>query len=199
MELEELKKQWQKADHQPPLNNQNIMEILQHKSTGPLAALKKAYRKQILAMTLVPLFILATNLQHIEKTLSSALFWFYILFCISVILFARRSYQLVQKMEGQDGAVRSNLEQQINLLEKRQYQNLVGIRLALLFFILLVEVLPYFQDFRMLHTWHNLSPFIRAGAYLTLFLFQFFISRVVGRRKFGQHIDHLKALVQQMQ
>jgi hypothetical protein len=165
MELEELKNQWKKADHQQYINNQNIMDILQHKSTGPLAALKKAYRKQILAMTLVPIFILATNLQHIDKTLSSALFWFYILFCIGVILFARRSYTLVQKMEGLDVAVRSNLEQQIILLEKRQQQNLVGIRIAMLFFIVLLEILPYFQDFDMLHTWHNLPVFIRLGAY----------------------------------
>jgi hypothetical protein len=85
------------------------------------------------------------------------------------------------------------------LLETRLRQNLIGIRVALLFFIVLTEVLPYFQHFRMLNTWHSLSPFIRFGAYAALFLFQYFVSRTVSQRKFGQHIAHLKELVKQMQ
>jgi len=198
MELDELKQQWNQSDIQKP-KNQNIMELIHHKSHGPVAELKRSFRKQMIAMVAVPIAIVATNLQHIDKTLSSALFWFYILFCIGVILFARNNYTLVKKMEGMDGAVKSNLEQQIFLLETRLKQNLIGIRIALLFFIVLVEVLPYFQHFRMLNTWHSLSPFIRFGAYTALFLFQFFVSRVVSQRKFGQHIAHLKELVKQMQ
>jgi len=98
-----------------------------------------------------------------------------------------------------DGVVKSNLEQQIYLLETRLKQNLVGIRVALVFFIVLTEILPYFQDFKMLNTWHSLSPFFRFGAYAALLLFQYFITRVVIRRKFGQHIAYLKELVRQMQ
>jgi hypothetical protein len=94
--------------------------------------------------------------------------------------------------------VKSNLEQQIALLETRLRQNLIGIRIALLFFIVLVELLPYFQNFSMLNKWHSLSPFIRFGAYAALFLFQYFLSRRVSHRKFGQHIAYLKELVQQM-
>jgi hypothetical protein len=153
----------------------------------------------MIAMTVVPIAIIGTNLQHIDKTFSSALFWFYILFCISVIIFARLNYSLVEKMQGMDGMVKSNLEQQITLLESRLRQNLVGIRVALLFFVVLTEVFPYFQNFHMLNTWHSLSPFTRFGAYAALFLFQYFLSRRVSRQKFGRHIDHLKRLVMQMQ
>jgi hypothetical protein len=102
-------------------------------------------------------------------------------------------------MEGMDGMVKSNLEQQIFLLETRLKQNIIGIRIALLFFIVLTEILPYFQNFRMLNTWHSLSPFIRFGAYTALLLFQYFVSRSVSQRKFGNHIAHLKELVNQMQ
>lgn len=164
-----------------------------------MAALKKAYQKQMMAMTLVAVFIVVTNLQHIDKTLTSALFWFYMLFGVGVVLFARRSYQLVEQMEGMDGAVKANLEKQIALLETRQRQNLIGIRVALLFFILLVEILPYFQYFHMLYTWTHLPLLTRLWAYLALFLFQYFISYRVSRRRFGQHIDRLKDLVQKMQ
>jgi hypothetical protein len=199
MELDDLKHQWQQANKIKQPKNQDIMELIQQKSHGPVAELKKSFRKQMIAMTVVPIAILATNLQHIDKTLSSALFWFYILFCIGVIVFARLNYTLVKKMESMDGVVKSNLEQQVFLLETRLKQNLIGIRIALLFFIVLTEVLPYFQNFHMLNTWHSLSPFIRFGAYAALFLFQYVISRTVSQRKFGQHIAHLKQLIKQMQ
>lgn len=199
MELDDLKSQWKQADNTQKPINQNIMELIHHKSKSPIAALKKSYRTQMIAMAAMPFFILATNLQHIERTLSSALFWFYILFCIGIIVFARLNYGVVKKMEAMDGAVKANLEQQLLLLERRQRQNLIGIRIALLFFIFLTEVLPYFQQFRMLNTWHSLSPFIRYGVYAALFLFQYFISRNVSQRKFGQHIVRLKELVKQLQ
>ena len=199
MELDDLKSEWKQVSKTEQLKNQNIMELIQHKSRGPVAALKKSFKRQMIAMMVVPVAIIATNLQHIDKTFSSALFWCYIVFCIGVIVFARINYGVVKRMERIDGAVKSNLEQQIRLLERRLQQNLTGIRIALLFFIVLTEVLPYFQDFRMLNTWHSLSPFIRFGAYTGLFLFQYIISRVVSQRKFGQHIERLKALAREME
>ena len=198
MELDDLKQHWKEADKVQTLKNKNIMDMIQHKSYGPLAELKKSFKRQMIAMTVVPIAIIGTNLEHIDKTLTSALFWFYILFCFGVIIFARFNYAMVKKMENMDGMVKSNLEQQIVILETRLQQNIIGIRVALLFFIVLTEVLPYFQDFRMLNKWHSLSPFIRFGAYAALLLFQYFLSRRLSQRKFGQHIDYLKELVQQM-
>ena len=198
MELDELKSHWKQADIAQKLKNQDIMELIQNKSHGPVAELKRSFRKQVIAMTVVPVMILATNLQHIDKTLTSALFWFYIVFCIAVIIFARLNYTLVKKLEGMDGMLKSNLEEQIVILETRLKQNLIGIRVGLLLFIALTEVLPYFQHFRMLNTWHSLSPFIRFGAYAALFLFQYFVSRRVSYIRFGKHIAYLKALLREM-
>lgn len=199
MELDDLKDHWKQADKIEILQQSNTMEIIQHKNTGPLAALKRGFKIRIIAMTAVTIFILATNLQHLDKTLSSVLFWFYILFCISVIIFARLNYGRVKKMQQMDAGVKSNLEQQIFILEKGVRQNLMGIRMALVLFIILIEVLPYFQHFRMLNTWHSLSPYTRYGAYTALFLFQFFVTRILTRRKFVKHIDHLKEFVKEMQ
>ena len=150
-------------------------------------------------MIVVPIAIVATNMPNIDKMLSSVLFWCYIIFCIGVVIFARLNYAVVKKMEVMDGMVKSNLEQQISILETRLRQNIIGIRVTLLFFIILTEILPYFQDFKMLNTWHALSPFIRFGVYTLLFLFQYFLSRGVTDQKFGRHIAHLKELVKEMQ
>jgi hypothetical protein len=199
MELDELKQQWQQGNELQKLKNQDIMELIKNRSNGPVAALKKSFKKQMLAMVIVPFAILATNLPNIDKTLTSALFWFYIVFCVGVIIFARLNFGVVKKMERMDGKVKLNLEQQIAILETRIRQNIIGVRAALLFFIVLTEILPYFQNFRMLNKWHALSPFVRYAAYAALFLFQYFVSRRVSHRKFGQHISHLKQLVEQME
>src|SRR4051794_3653857 len=131
MELDDLKKTWK----QTPVKNINtdIMEILQHKSYGPVAALKRTFRKQIVLMFLLPFFLLATNADNILGVLTSILFWSYVAFCISIIVFAYYNYRIVNKMEGMDAMVKTNLEQQINSLEKRANWEVVSLRAVLLF------------------------------------------------------------------
>ena len=199
MELDDLKQQWKQSENIHQSKNSNIMDIIRHKSNGPLAELKRSYRWQMAMMAVMPVFIITTNISHIDKTLSSALFWFYIVFCTGVILFARMNYNTVKKMEGQDSMVKSKLEEQIALLEKRQRQKLTGIRVAMLFFILLLEVLPYLQHFTMLNKWHALSPFIRFGGYAALVLWQYWVTRRVSQANFGKSIARLKELVKEMQ
>ena len=49
MELEDLKQTWKETTI---IKNKNtdIMDIMKHKSYGPIAALKREFRKQIVAM-----------------------------------------------------------------------------------------------------------------------------------------------------
>lgn len=199
MELDELKNEWKQTDKTQKPKNQNIMELIQNKSNGPIAELKRSFKNQIIGMTVLPIAYIAANLEHIDKTFVSALFWFFIMFCVSVIIFARLNYAIVEKMEGMDGKVKLNLEQQIVILETRIRQKLIGIHTAFLLFIGLLEVLPYFQNFQMLNKWHSLSPFIRFGAYSALFLYQYFVTRMGSRRGSEQHLANLKELVKQMQ
>lgn len=198
MELDELKQQWKQADTIQQVNNNDIMEIIRKKDNGPIAALKRSFKMRIAMMIVVANSIIITNMHQLDKTFSSILFWAYILFVIGVVLFARLSYNTAKKMEQMDSTIKANLEQQVALLEKRVRQNLTGIRIALLFFIILLEVAPYLQYFRMLHKWHSLSPLIRFGGYALLLLFQYVVSRQISRRNHDPHIARLKELVEQM-
>jgi hypothetical protein len=197
MELDDLKQHWKQT---PVPNNTktDIMKMIQHKSYGPVAALKREFRKQMIVMALLPLFLLVTTVDDPAKAFTSVLFWSYVAFCLGVVVFAYRNYQIADKMQDMDGAVRSNLEQQITVLEKRLQWKLIGLRLAMLFFILLLEVTPYFQHYRMLDKWHALSPVIRFGAYGAFLLLQYFTNRAMVKRKFGNHLSYLKELVNEM-
>src|SRR5438874_13367205 len=98
MELDDLKKDWNNI----PINknkNKEIMEIIHLKSYGPVAALKREFRKQMLVMLILPVFLLVTNFDDISKALTSVLFWSYVVFCIGVVVFAYRNYQIARKME----------------------------------------------------------------------------------------------------
>ena len=108
------------------------------------------------------------------------------------------NYRIVEKMGRMDGKVLSNLEQQIDLLETRLRWKLIGLRVILLFFIALVEIVPHFQHYRMLDKWNSLSPLIRLGTYAAFLVLQYFLSKMVSERKFGGHINYLKSLMKEM-
>ena len=199
MEIDDFKQTWKHSDKNHKPSNQNIMDLIQHKSYGPVAALKRGYKKQMRIMLILPLLILSTNLNHIDKALSSILFWSYVVFCFSAVFYAWYNYRIVSKMDVMDRMVKSNLEQQISILDARMRWNIIGLRVALLFFIALTEVLPYIQHYSMLDKWHSLSPFIRYGVYIALLAIQYVVSRPLLHRKFGQHITYLKQLVNEMQ
>jgi hypothetical protein len=198
MELDDLKQSW-KQNNTKQTTNTDIMELIQHKSYGPIAALKREFKRQMRIFVFIPALLIMTNAKDFPAVLYSVLFWAYIVFCLGVIVFSFYNYRIVEKMENMDGMVRTNLQKQVDLLETRLNWNQIGIRIALLVFIALTEILPYFQHYRMLDKWHSLNPFIRFGSYAALLLLQYFIGRWNCDRKFGAHIRHLKTLIKEMQ
>jgi len=198
MELDDLKQTWKQANIQKDKNT-DIMDLMKHKSYGPIAALKREFRKQIIVMALLPLFLLFTTIDDLSQIFSNVLFWSYVAFCLGMVVFASANYRIVDKMGRMDRMVRLNLEQQIDLLEKRLKWKIVALRITLLFFIALLEIVPFFQHYRMLDKWHSLSPVIRFASYAALLVLQYFLSRIVSERKFGAHVKYLKALMNEMQ
>ena len=197
MELDDLKQSWKITPVK--IKNTDIMELIQHKSYGPIATLKKEFRKQIVLMCLMPVLLILTNLNNIEHTLTSILFWAYVLFCMAIVISSFFSYNIVKKMSENNGNVKSNLEQQINVLEKRLSWKIKGVRIVTVFFIILLEIVPSFQHYSMLDKWHSLPFLIRFGSYTLLLVLQYFASRKVCDRKFGSHLRYLRGLVSEME
>lgn len=198
MELDDLKQTWQQSQS-AKTSNTNIMELIQHKSYGPVASLKKAFRKQILLMIIVPVIIVFNNAGDFNSAVHSVILWCYIAFCIGVIIFSYYNYRTVSKMDSMDNLLKANLEQQVDLLETRMKWKKTGLTIALAFFILLTEIVPYFQHYRMLDKWHSLTPAIRYLIYAALFVLQYFANTWVNERRYGRHLKYLKDLVNEMQ
>jgi hypothetical protein len=197
MELDDLKETWNQI---PVKSNKHIdiMEMIQHKSYGPVAAMKRVFKKQMTVMAIIPLLLVATNLNNPGIVFSSIMFWCYVVFCISVIVFSYYNYRLVRKMENMDRIVKANLEQQIQLLERRKKLELIGMRGVLVFFIILAEVVPYLQHYRMLDLWHSLPPVVRISAYALLLCLQYFTNRMISQRNIGVPLARLKQLMNEI-
>jgi len=199
MELDDLKQAWKQQKPITTSKNTDIMDLIQHKTYGPVSALKKAFNKQMRFMAILPLLILVTNLDDVQKVLTNILFWSYIAFCAGIVVYSWFNYRLVKQMEGMDKMVKPHLRQQIDMLETRISRQIIGIRIVAVYFIVLLEVLPYIQHIRMLDKWHSLSPFIRFTVYAMFLALQYFTSRSVLNRKFGRHLTYLKSLVMEME
>jgi hypothetical protein len=198
MELDELKQAWKQTEIINQTQNQNIMEMMQQSSTGPVAALKKAFRKQYRLIIIMALFVL-TNLTHGFTSTNYIMFFSYAVFCAGLAYFFYRNYQMVHSIESMHGMVKNTISQQITSLESRLKMHMISVRIALLVFIALTEVLPYFQHGRVLDKWHAAPLFLRILVYVSLIVFQYFVSRSFSKRKFGQHLEHLKELIVQLQ
>jgi hypothetical protein len=198
MELDDLKQSWKETPVPTPANK-NIMEMIQHKSYGPVAALKRGFRKQMIIMALMPLILLLTNASDISKPLTSVLYWSYVVVAIGVILVAYYNYRIADKMQDMNGMVKANLGQQVSILQKMLRWKIIGLRIVFIFFIVLLEVLPYFQHYRMLDKWHSLPMLTRYAVYLGFLLFQYVMSPIILQRKFGRHLTYLQSLVKEME
>jgi hypothetical protein len=43
------------------------MELVQHKTNGPISVLQRSFRKQITLMVAMPIAIIAINLQYVDQ------------------------------------------------------------------------------------------------------------------------------------
>ncbi len=196
--MNELKQAWKNTTDMHQQQPENIMEMIQHDSTGPVAALKKAFRKQYRFIIIIA-FIVLNNITHSFTEINYLFFFSYVIFCGLLACFFYQNYRMIRRIEKMDGLIKATVQQQITLLESRLKIHLAAVRIALLFFITLTEVLPYFQHGRMLDKWHAVSPYIRVLVYVSVIALQYFISRGLSNRKFGRHLRHLKDLVVQLQ
>ena len=175
------------------------MEFIQQPQYGPVAALKKEFRKQIALMILAMAFISMTTIKEISDLRNNILFWSYMAFLVGAIIFHILNYRIARQMEIMNGDVRSNLQKQIDILETRLRWKRIVLPLVTLFFVVLVEILPYYQHFRMLDKWHAVPVMARIGSYAGILLLQFFANRWVTWKKFGSHLDYLKKLLKEME
>lgn len=194
MELDELKNKWQQVNEGSNPNKFDLKNIFnRNKGRTPLESLKRNFRKRIVAFMLV--FVLFLYTFREKDLFNNVFFLWYLVVAIFLSIFFFINYRLVQKIEHSDSSLKDHIKAQVNSLETRMRWYRVFTRIAIIFFIVLLEAVPLFSNERMVQKWHAVPVAIRIGSYALLLSFQHFAGKLIARRRYGQHLERMKQIL----
>jgi hypothetical protein len=193
MDLDQLKQRWQQTDTHESTQGNNLRSLLRGRDRGPVAALKRNFRRQIIILLLV--FALFLHELRDRQIFHNVFFDWYLVCGLSLCIFFYVNLRLVKKLERTDEALTDHIKNEVAVLEKRMRWHRIFTRIAIVSLIALLEILPFFSSERMLQKWHAVEPVIRIAAYAALLLFQYYVGRFIARRRYGQHLDRLKKIL----
>ena len=200
MELEKLKELWDDLGNSSlPINEEQLNRILSNRSRRPIALIKRNLKLEVLFVILSYGFIIWL----ISNQVDSNLYYFDIillilagmLFCI----YAFYKYKLLNKMECVACEVKSNLNIQLNSLEKLVKLYFKVGNIGVMFIYLIAGAISYIE------TKGEVVPFPQA---LELILFlsigfilaiiNYYLSRWYLFNLYGKHIKKLKNILHEM-
>jgi phosphoglycerol transferase MdoB-like AlkP superfamily enzyme len=198
MELEDLKNTWKQGPKKEQKTT-NIMEMIHQRSRGPLASLKKQFKRGLIFTPILILLLIVESVTIVDSIPGRILVLLVIIAIVAALPGMYYNYQLISKMEATPMPVIENLKEYIGILERRIRKGFVVQMLFTLLLIVLVEVLPLFyhdsQDLNQLHAHH---PLVRFAIYIFGAGYLYFICRWSYRRNFARKIKPLKELLDTM-
>ena len=194
MELDELKKSWQRFGEKMKAPQKDIQELIKNRSEQPLAKLKRRFRKGMLLMPAIASIVII-QFSHNNDFASHVLVWYLLCFCAIMLVYFYVNYRLVSKMESNESDVHSNLLRQTKLLTQLLQFRLLLMRGAVALFFALVELMMYFRHGGGYESWHARPVIYRLLVYVGTFIFFFFFTRIAMNHRYRKNIRHLQDLV----
>ena len=194
MELDELKKSWQRFGEKMKAPQKDIQELIKNRSEQPLAKLKRRFRKGMLLMPAIASIVII-QFSHKSDFASHVLVRYLLCFCAIMLVYFYVNYRLVSKMESNESDVHSNLLRQTKLLTQLLQFRLLLMRGAVVLFFALVELMMYFRHGDGYESWHARPVIYRLIVYAGTFIFFFFFTRIAMNHRYRKNIRHLQDLV----
>lgn len=208
MELDSLKEIWKDAEAKQPatLADEEIMAMLNKSSSNPVSKMK---RNVLIETILIIVLFGAVAIYYFIafKGKFSSIAWVYVVTAAIFTFYYYRKWKLLHNMQCIACQVRSNLKKQVNTLERyiRFYffwgtamVPIIFIFLGLLFYYKFPEgsLPPVFPAPSAITT----TTWIAWLGFLILFtLVAWYGNRYYIKRLYGQHIQQLKRLLEQME
>jgi len=197
MELDELKELADSTtNNYTPLNN-NIMELISHKSQGALAQLAQKIKMglfpfPIIAVLFAAMFI--TNSQAFHSLLNWMLLGILFIEFINLLF----NYGLVKKLQDPSGSTKENLIAKINRLQrsfKRQFLITFCLYAAM---AIVLEITMYHHADANFSGWFTTPMVLRISLYAVFLVIQFMLKKYFYKKQFGKHLEELEHLFQQL-
>ena len=200
MELEKLKELWDNSSNASlPMNAEGLSQILNNSTRGPIASIKRNLTIEVLLVILLYGIIIWLISNHVDSTI---LYFDIILLGVAGILFlvyAFYKYNLLNKMECLACEVKSNLNLQLNSLEKLVKLYFKVGNIGVVFVYLIAGAISYLEakgDIVQFPNALELIIFLSIG--LILGIINYYISRWYIFNLYGKHIQKLKNILYEM-
>jgi hypothetical protein len=200
MELDDLKELWKESNNSSLLNNEeDLRQILSHRSRSPIAIMKRNLKLEVLFVILFYSFIIWLISNQVD---SNILYFGILLLILAGMLFciyAFYKYKLLYKMECVACEVKSNLNLQLNSLEKlvKLYFKLGNI--GVVFVYLIAGAISYIEaEGDKVHFPQVLELIIFLSIGVILAIINYYSSRWYIFNLYGKHIQKLKNIIYEM-
>ncbi|MEP6675003.1 MAG: hypothetical protein ABJA78_07605 [Ferruginibacter sp.] len=197
MELENLKSLLNESalkDHATKKNN--IMELIQNKSKGPLAALEAKLKWNFYLFPVFIIFIIdfIKKPEHIHRPS----IWMVIILLFVTFCDFTYNYFIVKSIQRKDATVTGSMLKQIRKLEAsfKWHNNFLKIYLVII--VVLLEIIMFYHIEKDFEPWYAVSIWIRIVVYIPLIAVADFFNRSSFQKQYGQHLANLKKLAAQL-
>jgi hypothetical protein len=198
MELDDLKNSWKnKTENSTETSKNEIMEMIQHKSYGPLASLKEKLIRQVAIIPFVYAILIWKVIDKPELQRDPFFGLFITVILIGSVFFAIAYWKLEQiRTEGSN--VKSSLEVQAVSLHKIFTGYRISAFLGVVAIGVFLEVFHNQGTALLMQEWYDVPIAARIAVYAMLIVIGFFAAGMTYRQQFGQHIQKLRELTRQL-
>jgi hypothetical protein len=200
MELEKLKELWDGSTNSSiPMNEEDLNQILKKRSRRPIALIKRNLKLEVLFVFLLYGFIIWLILNQVD---SDFLYFDIILLLVAGILFfiyAFYKYKLLNKLECVTCEVKSNLNLQLNSLEKLVNLYFKVGNIGVIFVYIIAGTISYIEAKGETVSFpHHIEMMIFLAIGAVMFIINYFFSRWYLFTLYGKHIQKLKNIIYEM-
>ncbi len=197
MELDDLKKMVDiSTNNYEPINN-NIMELISHKSQSPLSRLEQKIKIGLVPFPIAALLFSAmfiNNLQARHSILQWMLLGILFIEFISLLF----SYGLVKKLLDPSGSTRENLVSKMNII-KRSFKSQFLISLcSYAALAVALEITMYYHADANFSTWFETPILLRITCYIAFLIFQLILKKHFYKKQFSGLLEELNNLIRQL-
>jgi len=200
MELEKLKELWDDSNNSSlSINEEGLSKILNQSSRRPIALIKRNLKLEVLFVILLYGFLIWLILNQVD---SNILYVDIILLVLAGILFCVYAFyknKLLNKMECVGCEVKSNLNLQLNSLEKLVKLYFKVGNIGIVFVYLIAGAISFLEakDDKVQFP-HALEIIIFFSIGLIIAIINYYISRWYIFNLYGKHIQKLKNILYEM-
>jgi len=204
MELDQLKKIWQQ-EPSATKEDQQLLQLLRKRSNNPIARMKRNLLFELIAIVALYGATIVYYAYAFHGTMSEVS-WFMVVIALSFLLYYYMKNRLLNKMECVACQVKSNLQRQVNTLEKYvKFYLIVGTALApitIIFFGWLFYIKFPAKTNSIFYLSGNYAWWQTTFAWLIFFIVFtvpiYYVNKWYVKRLYGRHIQKLKELLNEM-